>query len=220
MTRRASSRATCTRIYRRRCCRRDTRNLAAFSRFLEAASFGQANVLNIASIARDCAVERKGRRAVVHSPLGPVARRASASVPPRAKRDVTCTGVLRVRRCVYRTLRPRARSIPSEEIDGAALETLVLNELRAINSYRQLGYELFTWRTHTGFAVDFVLYGKRGLHAIEVKRTSQIRGPDLEGLQLFAEDYPVAKRWLLYGGSKASHRDDVHLCRWRRVCGR
>ena len=36
-----------------------TRNLGAFSRFLEAASFSQGSALNISSVARDCAVERK-----------------------------------------------------------------------------------------------------------------------------------------------------------------
>ena len=35
-----------------------TRNLAAFSRFLETASFSQASTLNISSVARECAVER------------------------------------------------------------------------------------------------------------------------------------------------------------------
>ena len=36
-----------------------TRNLASFARFLEAASFSQANVLNSSNISRECAVQRK-----------------------------------------------------------------------------------------------------------------------------------------------------------------
>ena len=36
-----------------------TRNLGAFSRFLEAASFSQASTLNVTSVARECSVERK-----------------------------------------------------------------------------------------------------------------------------------------------------------------
>jgi hypothetical protein len=36
-----------------------TRNIGAFARFLEAASFSQGSVLNIAEVARECAVERK-----------------------------------------------------------------------------------------------------------------------------------------------------------------
>jgi predicted AAA+ superfamily ATPase len=36
-----------------------TRNIGAFSRFLEAASFSQASILNVSETARECAVERK-----------------------------------------------------------------------------------------------------------------------------------------------------------------
>jgi len=36
-----------------------TRNLPAFVRFLEAASFSQASLLNISAVARDCGVNRK-----------------------------------------------------------------------------------------------------------------------------------------------------------------
>ena len=36
-----------------------TRNIAGFARFLEAASFSQGSGLNMASVARDCAVSSK-----------------------------------------------------------------------------------------------------------------------------------------------------------------
>ncbi len=35
------------------------RNLAAFTRFLEAASFSQGSILNVSNVSRECAVERK-----------------------------------------------------------------------------------------------------------------------------------------------------------------
>lgn len=189
-----------------------TRNLAGFTRFLEAASFGQGAPLNIAAVARDCSVERKvveqwftALEDLLLAVRLPVFRR-------RAKRDITVHPVFYFFDAgVYRALRPRGPLDSAEEIDGAALQTLVLNELRTANSYRQLGYELYTWRTHKGQEVDLVLYGERGLHAIELKRTSQIRGQDLDGLKLFAEDYPVAKRWLLYGGSKAFDREGIRI---------
>lgn len=189
-----------------------TRNLAGFTRFLEAASFSQAARLNISAIARDCAVERKvveqwfvALEDLLLAVRLPVFRR-------RAKRDVTVQpSFFLFDAGVYRTLRPRGPLDSDAEIDGAALETVVLNELRAINTYRQLGYELHCWRTQSGDEVDFVLYGERGLHAIEVKRTSVLRGADFDGLKVFGEDYPMAKRWLLYGGTKAHHRDGVHV---------
>ena len=83
-----------------------------------------------------------------------------------------------------------------EEIDGAALETLVYHELRAAIAYRSLKLELFFWRTVAGAEVDFVAYGGDGLFAIEVKRSCTVRSGDLRGLRQFKSDYPMARRML------------------------
>jgi predicted AAA+ superfamily ATPase len=187
-----------------------TRNLAGFTRFLEAASFSQASVLNISAVARDCAVERKTVEQwfqaledlllAVRLPM--FTRRAKRAVTSHPRFFLFDAGV-------YRALRPRGPLDSDAEIDGAALETFVLNELRAANSYGKLGYALSTWRTEDGVEVDFVLYGERGLHAIEVKRAATVRGDALDGLRAFGEDYPAAKRWLLYGGEKRFRIDGV-----------
>lgn len=187
-----------------------TRNLVGFTRFLEAASFSQASVLNIAGVARDCGIERKTVEQwfqalddlllAVRLPM--FRRRAKRAITAHPRFFLFDAGV-------YRTLRPRGPLDAAAEIDGPALETLVLNELRAANAYRKLGYEVSTWRTQAGAEVDFVLYGERGLHAIEVKRNSVVRGEDLDSLRLFGADYPPAQRWLLYGGKKRLLLDGV-----------
>ena len=189
-----------------------TRNLAAFTRFLEAASFSQASVLNIASVARDCGIERK----VVEQWFAALEDLLIAVRLPvfrhRAKRDVAAhPRFFLFDAGVYRTLRLRGPLDSPQEIDGAAIETLVLNELLAINAYRGFGYDVRTWRTQSGLEVDFVLYGERGLHAIEVKRAAKVRDRDFAGLVAFAEDYPVAKRWLLHGGRTREHWNGVEV---------
>ena len=98
-----------------------------------------------------------------------------------------------------------------DEVDGAAIETLVFECLRAENANHNLGYQLFYWRTMSGAEVDFVLYGERGLHAFEVKRSSVFRESDLDGLRLFCADYPVAKGHLFYGGSKRYRFDGIDV---------
>ena len=103
---------------------------------------------------------------------------------------------------VYRGLRPRGPLDSDAEIDGAAIETLLMQSLRAENANAGLGYELFYWRTREGVEVDVVLYGERGLHAFEVTRSSIFRESDLAGLRLFCDDYPQAKGHLFYGGTK------------------
>jgi len=112
---------------------------------------------------------------------------------------------------VYRTLRPKGPLDPAEEIDGAALETLVLQDIRALNAQLGLGYELYYWRTQDQKEVDFILYGERGLLAIEVKRSSRFRDADLAHLKAFLEDYPQAKGLLFYGGDKPYEFGEIRV---------
>ena len=112
---------------------------------------------------------------------------------------------------VYRTIRPAGPLDSPEEIDGAALETLVYQELRAAIPYRSLKLELFFWRTAAGVEVDFVAYGGDGLFAIEVKRSRTVRRADLRGLKQFKSDYPMARCLLLFGGDRREYRDGIEL---------
>jgi predicted AAA+ superfamily ATPase len=96
-----------------------------------------------------------------------------------------------------------------EDAQGAALETGVLQHLIAVNEYRQLGYKVYYWRTSNKQEVDFVLYGKRGLIAIEVKSSSKFNMHQLAGLKAFGQDYPIAKKFLFYGGRQKLYIDSV-----------
>jgi predicted AAA+ superfamily ATPase len=82
------------------------------------------------------------------------------------------------------------------------LETLVFQEVRALNDALSLGYGLHYWQTSAKLEVDIVLYGERGIRAIEVKRSSRVRDDDLRGLRAFVDDYPMAQAWLVYTGAR------------------
>ena len=110
---------------------------------------------------------------------------------------------------MYRAIRPKGPLDAPSEIDGVALETLVMQELRAHNDYADLGYTLHSYRTASGHEVDFVLYGERGLVAIEVKRSARVRSEDLSGLRAFLSDYPIARAFVVYGGSRAYREGGV-----------
>ena len=189
-----------------------TRNLAAFSRFLESASFSQAAPLNVAQVARDVGVDRKTAAAyfdlledlLIASRVPVFARRAKRRITVHPKFYLFDAGV-------YRTIRPSGPLDRPEEIDGAALETLVYHELRAAIAYRSLKLELFFWRTAAGAEVDFVAYGGDGLFAIEVKRSRTVRSGDLRGLRQFKSDYPMARCMLLFGGDRREYRDGIDL---------
>jgi predicted AAA+ superfamily ATPase len=180
-----------------------TRNLNAFSRFLAAASFSQGAVLSVSAVARDVGLPRKTVEGyfqllddlLLSVRLPVFTRRAKRATIAHAKFYFFDAGV-------YRALRPTGPLDSPEDIDGPAVETLVLQELRATNDNLGLGYTLHYWRTRDQKEVDFVLYGPRGLVAIEVKRAAAFRDRDLSDLQLFAADYPAARCFLFYGGSR------------------
>ena len=99
----------------------------------------------------------------------------------------------------------------SSDIDGAALEGLVAQHLRAWCDYSAGEHRLHYWQTRSKVEVDFVVYGADGLHAVEVKNSQQVRPEDLRGLRAFGEDYPESRRILLYRGKDRLLQNGV-LC--------
>ena len=87
------------------------------------------------------------------------------------------------------------------EIDGPALETLVLQELRALNDYRGYDYQIFFWRTRNNLEINFILDGPHGLLAMEIKRSTHIQPKDTRALKEFKKDYPDARCFIFYGGT-------------------
>ncbi|MBM4358311.1 MAG: ATP-binding protein [Deltaproteobacteria bacterium] len=189
-----------------------TRNLDAFSRFLVAATFSQASVLSVATVARDVGLPRKTVEGYFELLDDLLLGVRLPVFTRRAKRAMTTHPKFYYFDCgVYRALRPRGPLDPAEEIDGAALETLVLQELRATNDNLELGYALSFWHTRDHREVDFVLYGERGLVAIEVKRASRWRDEDLASLRAFKADYPPARPFLFYGGTRRYEVDGIRI---------
>jgi predicted AAA+ superfamily ATPase len=188
------------------------RNVSAFARFLEAISFSHAAILNVSGVARDCEVERKTVEAYVEvledlllAFRVPVfARRAKRALVGHPKLYLFDTGV-------FRSLRPAGPLDRPAEIEGAALEGLVAQHLRAWIAYRRDEHQLAFWRTRGGVEVDLVVYGATGLWALEVKNARTVRPEDTRGLEAFGEDYPQSRCLLLYRGTERLKRGRV-LC--------
>jgi predicted AAA+ superfamily ATPase len=188
------------------------RNLGAFARFLEAISFSHGAVLNLSNVARECQVERKvaegyvgiledlllGFRVPVFSKR---AKRAAVAHPKFYLFDAG----------VFRSLRPAGPLDRPEEIEGAALEGLVAQHLRAWLAYRASRAQLYYSRTVRGVEVDFVVYGPEGFWAFEVKNGRQVRPQDVRSLAAFRADYPQCECLLLHRGPERLRIDGI-LC--------
>lgn len=189
-----------------------TRNIGNFSRFLEAVSFSHGAILNISNVARECQIERK----VVEGYIGiledlllayriPVfTRKAKRAVASHRKFYFFDAGI-------YSVLRPSGPLDRPEEKSGVALEGLVAQHIRAWIDYSHPGCQLYYWRTSAGSEVDFVVYGKNIFLAIEVKNASIIHPQDLRALKSFGEEYPEAKKLLVYRGKEKLLRDGISI---------
>ena len=162
------------------------RNVDSFAEFLEVASFSQGHVLNYSEIARELGVSRKVVSSyftiledlLIGKRIKPFTKRAKRKIVAHQKFFYFDVGV-------YKAIRPMGLLDTSKESDGAGLETLFFQSVQAINDYYELDYTTYFWRTATGVEVDFVLYGKNGLHAFEIKRGSHVDKKTLTGLKKF-----------------------------------
>jgi len=189
-----------------------TRNVSAFTRFLEVASFSHGAVLNAANLARECQVERKVAVAwlqILEDLL------LLFQIPVFTKRAQRATSVhpkiYYFDAGVYRSLRPSGPLDRGGDLEGPALEGLVAQHLRAWIAYGNLDAKLHFWRTRTGNEVDFVVYGESGFWALEIKNARRIHPGDLRGLRAFTTDYPEARAALLYRGDEKLRIDGI-LC--------
>jgi len=188
------------------------RNIGPFSRFLEASSFSHASVLNTSNIARECEVERK----TVENYIGILEDLLLAFKLPvfskKAKRVLAKHNKFYIFDAgIFRTIRPSGPLDRAGEIEGACLEGIVAQHLRAWIAYSNSNTKLFFWRTLAGSEIDFVIYGSDVFCAIEVKNSSKIHPQDMRALKTFAEDYPESTQYLLYRGKEKLKINNV-LC--------
>ncbi len=180
-----------------------TRNLGAFVRFLEAVSLTHAGQLNVASVARECQVERKTVESylailedlLLAFQLPVFQRRAKRKTALHPKLYLFDTGV-------FNSLRPRGPLDSPQEIHGQALEGLVAQHLRAWAEYSSQRIDLYYWRTRAGSEVDFIVYGDHGLQALEIKNARRVESRDVRALTTFNQDYPESETVLLYRGEQ------------------
>lgn len=169
-----------------------TRNAAAFARFLHVASFSQGSLVNITEIARETKIERKTVEEYFRITEDLLLACRLPVFTKRAKRKlVTHSKFYYFDVGVYRRLRPMGPFDTPEEAAGPALESLVLQEMQAINHYFDYGY------------------GPKGLIGIEIKRSKTLHPSDLKSLKAFQSDYPSAKIYLFYGGTQRLYFDTI-----------
>lgn len=177
------------------------REIDSFARFLETISFSHGAVMNVSNIARECRISRKSidnylsvlEDLLLAYSLPVFTKRAKRAVTTHHKFYLFDTGV-------FQHLRPKGPLDSVSEIDGIALEGLVMQHLKAWSEYSSGNVQCFFWRTKSGSEIDFILYGEGHFHAIEVKNAAHVNTKHLRTLKTFCLDYPEARPLFLYRG--------------------
>jgi len=168
-----------------------TRNLGAFSRFLEVAALSNGGTINAANIARDCGVSAPTVRSyfeILEATLigrflpafGRSGRRRLIESPRFYFFDVGLAGAL----C------RRGEVSPGSELFGRAFEHFIFLELAAYCTYMASAPVCY-WRTASGLEVDFIL--GEGEIALEAKATTGVHAGHLSGLRAFREEHPSSQ---------------------------
>ena len=180
-----------------------TRNVTAFARFLEVASFSQGSAINASAIAREVGMGRQVIQnyfSILHDLL--LAHSLPAFTKRAKRRLIMSEKFYYFDVGIYQHLRPKGILDTQSEIAGAGLETLFYQSALALIAYKKLNYKIYYWRTENGVEVDFVLYGEHALFAFEIKHSQTIHSRMLTGLKHFKQDYPMAKCYILYLGQQ------------------
>jgi len=188
------------------------RNLESFSHFLEIVSFSHASPLNVTNVARECEVKRKTVENYIEILQELLLCYKLPIFSKRAKRDLSTHPKFYLFDAgVFRALRPKGILDRVEEIEGTALEGLVVQHLKAWSDYTDEKHDVAFWRTRSGLEVDVVVYGPLGFWGIEIKNTSKVHSADTKPLEEFLTDYPMAQGLLLYRGKDRFVQNNV-LC--------
>jgi predicted AAA+ superfamily ATPase len=172
-----------------------TRNVPAFSRFLEVAALSNGEMINYTNIAAETGVSAptvKEYFQILEDTL--IGTRLPAFRKRAKRRTIQAPRFYFFDVGVVAALTRRGKVEPGSELFGRAFEHFIHMEILAHSHYSKLFYPLTYWRTTSGFEVDFVL----GDHevAVEVKSTESARNSHLKGLRAFRESH-MAKRNIL-----------------------
>ncbi len=192
-----------------------TRNIPAFSRFLEVAALTNGQMLNYTNIARECGITSPTVREyfqILEDTL--IGRQLPAFRKTKKRRLVTSPKFYFFDLSPVIHLSRRGEVVPGSELFGRAFEHFMWMEIVAHSSYSELFYPITYWRTSSGFEVDFVL-GDSEI-SIEIKSTDSANTTHLKGLRRFREEYTVRRSILVSLDPKPRKTEDqIEILPWQ-----
>lgn len=172
------------------------RSLPAFAHFLNAASLSDTELVNYATIARDCGISSPGVKEYFQILVDTMLGHFLEAYRKRPKRRVIGAPKFYFSDVgVVNHLAKRGFLEPGSELFGKAFENWVFHELYAYRAYRGGEYDLSYWRLASGIEVDFIMGDMK--IAIEAKASSKITSDHMKGLREIKKDQPGLRRRII-----------------------
>lgn len=195
-----------------------TRNLPAFSRFLEVAALSNGGQINYQSIASDAQVARSTVQEyfkILKDTL--LAREIPVWRKGRSRKTVETAKFYLFDTGVVRRLQGRHDfAVGTAEYDHA-FESWILHELCAYADAFRREAEIAYWRTRTNLEVDFIVDGSV---AIETKTTQNATKDDLRGLRAIGDEGTFRHRILVDCEPRPREMDGISVIPWRTFIDR
>jgi len=190
-----------------------TRNVPAFARFLEAASFSNGEVVNFTNIARECGVSGPTVKEYFQILVDTLLARFVPAFQKKPKRRIIQAPKFYLFDVgIANALLKRGIISAGSEIFGRAFEHFILQEIIAHSHYSGLEYPISYWRTASGIEVDFIL-GDREV-ALEVKGVAEVHSHHLRGMRAFSEEYKPKKAIVVSLDAKPRVVDGITIVPW------
>ncbi len=189
-----------------------TRNIPAFSRFLEVAALCNGQLINYSQIANDAQVAKSTvqeyfqilKDTLIANELGAWKQTVKRKPIVTSKFYFFDVGVAR-----YLQHRRGLKSRSPEF--GEAFECYIYHELRSYIDYQTSDGTLHFWRSKSGFEVDFVLNNKV---AIEVKAKTPLGKRDFRGIQALQEENKLRRYVIVCMEQRPRRVDGIDILPW------
>ena len=195
-----------------------TRNLPAFSRFLEVAALSNGEQINFQSIASDAQIPRSTVQEyfkILKDTL--LAREVPVWREGRSRKTVETAKFYMFDTGVTRRLSGRKELVRGTPEYGHAFESWIMHELSSYSDAFRRDAEIAYWRTRTNLEVDFVVNDDV---AIEAKTTRSATKDDLKGLRAIGDEGTLRHRILVSDEPRPREVDGISILPWRNFIDR
>lgn len=195
-----------------------TRNLPAFSRFLEVAALSNGEQINFQSIASDAQIPRSTVQEyfkILKDTL--LAREVPVWRKGRSRKTVETAKFYMFDTGMIRRLSGRKELVRGTPEYGHAFESWIMHEIASYSDAFRRDAEIAYWRTRTNLEVDFVVNEDV---AIEAKTTHNATKDDLKGLRAIGDEGTFRHRILVSDEPRPREVDGISILPWRNFIDR